>query len=39
LFLVGRPKEKTKTAKFFANVGRIEWKEGHRVYEINPRSF
>jgi len=39
LFLVGRPKEKTMNARNFANVGRIEWKEGHRVYKINPRSF
>jgi len=39
LFLIGRPKEKTGNARNFANVGRIEWKEQHTIYQINPRLF
>jgi hypothetical protein len=39
LFLIGGPKEKTRNARNFANVGRIEWKERHTIYQINPRLF
>jgi hypothetical protein len=39
LFLIGRPKEKTRNARNFANVGRIEWKEKLTNYKINPRLF
>jgi hypothetical protein len=38
-FFLGRPKEKTRNARYFANVGRIGWKERHTIYEINPRLF
>jgi hypothetical protein len=38
-FLIGRPKSKTRNARGFANVGRIEWKEAHTINHINPRIF
>jgi hypothetical protein len=30
---------KDQDAKKFANVERIEWKERHTIYQINPRLF
>jgi hypothetical protein len=39
LFLIGRPREKARNARNFANVGRIEWKERDTIYEINQRLF
>jgi hypothetical protein len=38
-FKIGRPKEKTKNARNFANVGKIGWKERHTIHQINPRLF
>jgi len=38
-FSSGRPKEKTRNARNFANVGKIGWKERHTIYQINPRLF
>jgi len=36
---LGRPREKTRNARHFGNVGRIGWKERHIIYQINPRLF
>jgi hypothetical protein len=30
---------KDHECKNFANVGRIEWKERHTIYQVNPRLF
>ncbi len=38
-FVSYRKTQITRNARNFANVGRIEWKERHTIYQINPRLF